>query len=143
MRQQKKQTELTRQAVRVLEMQYVLQQQQERQRRLIKENERRQKLLREKNIYILWYDEKGQLGHWRLMNSCGNLQIRNVSPSYCPEKGRGYRVDYALRIFIKKYKNYLQKKKNKEGVKILRDNDHIANILCDDIFRHVESFLLI
>ena len=70
MRQQEKQTELTRQAVRVLDMLYVLQQQQQDgQRRLIKENERRQKLLREKKIYILWYDEKGQLGHWRLMNS--------------------------------------------------------------------------
>ena len=58
-------TELTRQALRVLDMQYVLQQQQEGRRRLIKENERRDKLLREKNIYIIWYDEKGQLGHWR------------------------------------------------------------------------------
>lgn len=86
-------------------------------------------------------DDKKQLGIHNIFTSSGKIKIINNYPSYAINSGNGYRIEYYLKIAIKKYKKYLLRKKEKENVKILQNNHKISNKLCADIFKHIKTFL--
>lgn len=90
---------------------------------------------------MLWIDDIKQLGLHNIFKSSGKIKIINNYPSYTINSGNGYSVEYYLKIAIKKYKKYLQRKKEKEKVKILQNNYKISNRLCNDIFKHIQTFL--